>query len=232
MRKDIKLRIDTGDIQFVNKTKLDKRTFRWVENPNGLSRYIWGEITLPASVSENRIIENGLLVSIPYTPKYKEFYIRVKRMYDAESFTYVQNPTDGTEWFLVQSRINSGELKNVFASQLITIHDSIYFIKLIDGVARIYAGEISDFSIVKANHQNANMMLKCMPTNNYRYPLTGVGLVKFINSNINYSRLSEVLQREFRADGVSVKNASYDFETKDLHLDLDTSSVDSNNGSI
>lgn len=231
MRKDIEIHINTGDIQLVNTSKFIERIFRWVENPNGLSRYIWGEIELPASIPESKIIENGLLVSIPYTPKYREFYIRVKRMYDTESFTYMQNPTDGTEWFLVKSGINGGELSNVFASQLITIHNDSYFIKLIGGVARLFSGEISDFNIVKANRQNANMMLKCIPTNNYRYPLTGVGLVQFVNSNINYSRLSEVLQREFRADGVGVKNASYDFETKDLHLDLDTSSVD-NNGSI
>lgn len=231
MRKDIEIHINTGDIQLVNTVNIIERTFRWVDNPNGLSRYIWGEIELPASISERKIVENGLFVCIPYTPKYNEFYIRIKRMYDAESFTYLQNPTDGSEWFLVKSAINGGVLSNVFASQLILIHHNSYFIKLNGGFAQLFSGEVSDVNIVKANRQNANMLLKCMPTNNYRYPLTGVGLVQYINSNINYSRLSEVLQREFRADGVGVKNASYDFETKDLHLDLDTSSVD-NNGSV
>lgn len=226
MRKDFEIHIDTGDIQLVSTNKFVERTFRWVDNENGLSRYIYGEIELPAHVSENKILNDGLFVSIPYTPKYKEFYIRVKRMYDSNSYTYMQNPTDGSEWFLVKVGMYGGELENAFASQLITISDGKYCFRFDGGIVRVYSSEVNDLNIVKVNRQNANLLLKCVPTNNYRYPLTGVGLIKFINSNINYSQLSEVLDREFKSDGVAVKNASYDFDTKDLHIDLDTSNVD------
>lgn len=226
MRKDFEIHIDTGDIQLVSTNKYKERIFRWVENESGLTRYIYGEIELSAYVSESKILNDGLCVSIPYTPKYKEFYIRIKRMYDSTSFTYMQNPIDGSEWFLVKVGMCGGELENAFASQLITISDSNYCFRLDGGIARIYSSEKNDLNVIKANRQNANLLLKCVPTNNYRYPLTGVGLIKFINSNINYSQLSEVLDREFNSDGIAVKNASYDFDTKDLHLDLDTSNVD------
>lgn len=75
MRKDIELHIKTNDIALVATNKAKMRTFRWVDNPSGLSRYIYGEIDVPAVVSETKIRENGVFVNIPYTPKYKEFMI-------------------------------------------------------------------------------------------------------------------------------------------------------------
>lgn len=226
MREDIEIHINTGDITLLPRNEFDLHPFAWVDNPGGLMRYIYGEVTIPATISEARIKANGVYVNIPYTPIYKEFCIRIKREYADGSYTYIYNPTNGSEWYVVQSAIHGNALENIYASELIMVSDLSYFIRLNKGLAEIYAGSESDVNIIRANRQNANLLLKCVPTNNYRYPTMGVGLTRWMNSRINSSSLAEVLTREFEADGVIVNNASYDFETNDLYLDLDTINTD------
>lgn len=226
MRKDIEIHINTGDITLPSGNKFILRPFNWVENDAGLMRYIYGEITLPASLSESAIRTNGIYTTIPYTPIYQEFYVRIKREFADGSYTYLYNPVDGTEWFLAQAAKYGGTFQNIYASELLTISESSYYIKFNKGIAELYSSATSDFNIVKANRQNANLLLKCIPTNCYRYPLTGVGLIRWTQSNIDHTTLASVLQREFEEDGVKVNNASYDFETNDLYLDLDTTNVD------
>lgn len=226
MRKDIELHIKTNDIVLVVTNKAKMRTFRWVDNPSGLSRYIYGEIDVPASVSEAKIRDNGLFVNIPYTPKYKEFMVRVRRVFDDGSFMYIQNRRDGSEWFLAKVGMYGGESENCYVSLLYTISEGTYFISLKDEVATIYSGIQSDFNIVDANRQNANCMLACFPSNSYRYPLTGVGLARWINAhNVNAGNLAEIINREFSEDGVVVKNATYNYDTKQMEMDLDASNT-------
>lgn len=228
MRKDIEIHINTGDMVVRPQNKVKLRPFCWVSNDKGLSRYIYGEIQVPGNISELAIMDNGVYTLIPYTPKYKEFYIRVKRVFGNGVESFVQNPVDGSEWFLARVGLYGQKKTNAYASQLLKLSEDRFFIKLNAGFADLYSGNESDVNIIAANRQNANLLLKCLPTNSYRYPLTGIGLIRWTNSNINHTQLSEVLQREFEADGVYVKNASFDLESKDLHLDMDTSNVDEN----
>lgn len=225
MRKDIELHIKTNDIALVVTNKAKTRTFRWVDNPSGLSRYIYGEIDVPAVVSESKVRDGGVFVNIPYTPKYKEFMIRVRRVYDDGSYIYLYNRKDGSEWFLAQAGMYGGEKKNCYASLLYTISEGTYYLSLKDEVATIYSSIQSDFNIVDANRQNANCLLACFPSNSYRYPLTGVGLARWINAhNINAGNLAEIINREFAEDGVVVKNATYNYDTQQMEMDLDASS--------
>lgn len=221
MRKDIEIHINTGDIVMKSQNTVKLRPFSWVANVTGLTRYIYGEIQLPGNISEASIHTNGVYLTIPYTPKYKEFYIRIRRVFNEELSDFIQNPVDGSEWFLAKSGLYGDGMKNVYASQLLTISEDRFYIKLDKGFACLYSGNESDVNIISADRQNANLLLKCFPTNNYRYPLTGVGLMRWINSNIHFTELSSVLQREFEADGMYVKNASFDLESKNLQLDVE-----------
>ena len=202
------------------------RSFSWVDNPSGLSRYIYGEITIPWHIPESEIKGNGIHVVIPYTPIYQEFYIRFKRLYADGNYSYITNPVDGTEWFLARTGLYGEEKKNVYASQLITVSEDLFFVSFNGKYVDIYSGKETDVNIIKANQQNSNLLLKCIHTNNYRYPLSGIGLVQWLNSNINYTDLSYVIKKEFEADKVYVKEAEFDTETKQLYLDLDYSKVD------
>ena len=223
MRKDIKIHIKTGDVELSPRNQFKLRDFKWIDNPNGLSRYIYGEISIPASVTEASIRSNGCFVNIPYTPRYKEFMIRLKRVYEDGSCCYLTNKNDGSNWFVVKSGIYGGPIENVYASELIKISDMYtYYINIDSGFARLYSSHQSDFPIVDANRQNSNCLLACVPSNNYRYPLTGVGLVRWINAhNVNDTGLADTIQREFTEDGVTPKNAYYNYETKQMTLDLD-----------
>lgn len=228
MRKDIEIHIGTGDITLPSKNNYQLRDFRWVSNPTGLSRYIYGEIDIPSTVTEASIRNNGVFFNIPYTPRYKEFMVRICRVYEGGSFSYVTNLDSGNEWFLVKVGLYGGKPTNAFASQLMKISDGSFYGKIGDNCVELYSASQSDFNIVSADRQNANCLLACNPSNNYRYPLTGVGMVRWVNSgHINSGELADVLQREFSEDGVTVKNAKYDYDTKSMsQLDLDSSNAE------
>lgn len=220
MRKDIEIHITTGDVVVAPQNKISLRDFRWVDEPTLLSRYIYGEIDVPYELSERVILSKGVCFVIPYTPKYKEFMLRIRRVKEDGTFVYINNDVDGSQWFLAKSEVYGGTLRSVFASELPSISEDSYFVMVKDGFAHLYAGSQSDFNIVKAGRQNANCLLACFPGGNYRYPLTGVGLARWINSNnVSSTSLAKVLQDEFSADGVSINNAAYNYDTNQMELD-------------
>lgn len=220
MRKDIEIHINTGDVALVPANKHTLREFRWVDEPSLLSRYIYGEIDVPYTVSEKTIRNQGIYCVIPYTPKYQEIKVRIRRVNADGLYVYVYNEANGSEWFTVQTARYGQNLKNVFASTLITISEDAFYLQLQGNIARLYSAQQSDFNIVKAGRQNANCLLACFPGNNYRYPLTGVGLARWINSNnVSATDLTQVLQEQFSEDGVTISNAAYNFDTQQMELD-------------
>lgn len=228
MRRDIEIHINTGDITLTSKNKAILRDFQWLEGtPTDMEqRYLYGEVTVPAYVLEDSIFEQGVYIEIPYTPIYKEIKLRIKREYTQENVQYLRNPKDGSEWFLVQCKLYGDQAANIFASQLMSVSEDRFYLSFTGGIILLYSGHENDMTVVKANTQNKNMLLKCVPGNNYRYPLTGVGLIRWTNSNISVTKLAQVLKEQFAADGTPVINAKYDFDNKQLHLMLDTSNVD------
>lgn len=221
MRKDIEIHISTKDLTLSSKARIKYRPFQWVNTPvGGQVRYIYGEIEIPSQLSEKSIRENGISVQIPYTPKYKEFMLRIVRKYDDGTSVALVNEVDGSEWFLVTAGLYGGKQKNVYASELITISDGDFTLKFHNGTLQLYSALQSDFNIIEADRQNSNCLLACYPTNNYRYPVSGVGLGRWMNANAaNSKNMAKVIQREFSADGMTVKNAAFDFETKQMALE-------------
>ncbi len=221
MRKDIEIHINTKDITLTSKNKVKFRPFRWVSTPiGGEVRYIYGEIEIPAQISEKSIRENGISIQIPYTPKYKEFMLRIRRVYEDGSSLVLINEVNGSEWFVVTSGLYGGVQRNTFASELIMISDGEFTLKFFNGTLQLYSAQQSDFNIIEADRQNSNCLLACYPTNNYRYPVSGVGLGRWLNANAaNSKNMAKVIQREFYADGMTVKNAAFDFETKQMALE-------------
>lgn len=227
MRKDIEIHINTGDITLPANNRTVLRQFQWVERPQGKEqRYLYGEVIIPSTLSENSIVSKGVYVTIPYTPINKEIRLRIKREYGNEFDTYIKNPIDGTEWFTVQTSLYGKGQRNVFAPELIAISEDRFYLMFDGGIIRLFSGNKSDLNIIKANTQNKNLLLACIPGNNYRYPLLGVGLVRWTNSSIDVSTLAVVLQKEFANDGTPVRSAEYNHELRHLNLILDTTTVD------
>lgn len=230
MRKDIEIHIQTGDVTVTPQNKVTLYPFSWVSNPNGLARYIYGEIEVPAALPVDVIRRDGIACVIPYTGKYKEFYLRVKRIYSETTSEYLQNPTNGSDWFLAKIVPFGKEITvNAFASQLRKISEDSFRLIFDKGDVIIYSGAESDFNVIGANRQNTNLMLACVPTNNYRYPVNGVGLIRWTKSNILGTDLASVLAREFGEDGTPVISAGFDFDTNGIQLRLDTATVDATN---
>ncbi len=227
MRQDIEIHINTGDVTISRQNTYKKRDFSWVENSSGLARYVYGEVDMPSRISEstirngNALTEAGFYFTVPYTPTYKEIMLRVARVSDSGTVVYLMNQTDGTEWFTVRAALYGGEFKNVYASQLQLLSEEGYYGRINGTYIDLYSCAQSDFNIVEANRQNSNCLLACVPSNNYRYPISGVGLRRWINSNsIQSTSLAERIQEEFEDDGVSVITANYNYDTQQLELEL------------
>ena len=99
------------------------------------------------------------------------------------------------------------------------VADNDYYFQFDKGTLNVYSAMESDLNIVKANRQNSNMLLACVPTNNYRYPISGVGLIRWMNGNMDYTALADTIKSEFTDDGVVVNSASFDYDTHQLSLD-------------
>ena len=221
MRKDIEIHIKTGDMNLINKNQHRTMGFDWVKNPEGLSRYIYGEITIPSAISENSIRNNGVYVSIPYTPYYKEFMIRFKRVFEDGTSLFLQNQVNGSDWFIVKAGMYGQKHSNIHASELIMVSDTDFYLSIENEFANVYSAARSDVHVIDANRQNCNCLISCVPGNNYRYPLTGVGLIRWINAtNINNTELAEVLKRELSEDDVTPRNAYYNYDTQQLELSI------------
>lgn len=226
MRRDIEIHINTGDLHLANFYQGVECVFQWISNPDGMVRYIYGEVTVPENLSIDAIMRSGVSFSIPYTPIYKEVKICIRRGNANSGYVYIQNSVDGSSWFTLQTNI-FGESRNIFASELKAISSRCQFhCMIIDGHADIYSAGLTDFNIIEASRQNSNLILACVPTNNYRYPITGVGLIKWVRGNLIRSGLADRLKQEFADDGTPVIDANYDFNTQQLNLQLDKNTVD------
>ena len=116
--------------------------------------------------------------------------------------------------------------KVLYASQLIMVNQDNYLLQLNEGNAYLWSGIMSDMVNINANIQNRNLLLQCIPSNNYRYPTSGVGLIKYLHANLSHSGLAEKLQTEFKDDKVEIINAAFNSYSGDLELDLDFSEAD------
>lgn len=221
MRIDIN--IDTQNSNDINVTDISDAnipigSFTWGEEKD---TYVLGIVSLPNGYNSDRIYEEGIKVSIPYNPIYK---------YLAIEFTL----SDGT--LLNINKYNNGPLFYVYSdkeklncTELFLINESTYILKADEnGELTVWSGTRMDFLSGNANEQNRDLLLQCMPGNNYRYPISGVGLIKYLHGSIENSDLRSVLQSEFEEDDVTVKDASFDSSTGKINLDLDYTKANEN----
>lgn len=224
MRKDIQINTSTGDIRLADTCRSPILSFQWIGEGD-----VWldGELRLGAEYATG-ILYEGVRTVIPYTPIYKPMRIRIIREYGTGRHWTVSNPVDGSEWWKVMTELYGSYRRLIYASQLPLIGIDNYLICLEDsyGTAGIFSGVESDFSNIVANIQNRNLLLKCVPSNNYHYPTSGVGLVRYLHSNLNSAELANVIDREFKADLVTVNSAAFDSDTGEMELDLDFTEAD------
>ena len=225
MRRDIQINTSINDIVLKDQNRLSTYPFTWVSESD---LYLLGEITIPHTFDVNKLQTEGVKVEIPYTPIYKPFKVRIMRQFDANNSMAVINPVNGSEWFEVHTKLWNQQNTQLCASQLIVISQDTYIVQLdnTNGVVYIWSANNTDAVNVAANIQNRNLLLQCIPSNSYRYPTSGVGLVRFLHANLSQTTLANILQDEFKAYKVTVKGAAFDSYTGDIELDLDFSEAD------
>lgn len=242
MRRDIEINIGTKDIVLKPMESPVFSDFRWLDGvPEGeLQEYLYGEITVPSYKPERVILSDGLNVKIGYKPIYYPMKMRVRQINDDGESVYATNPTNGSIWFNVKTQFYGGDRADVMASELPLIHEDSYHLVferqsmkvagsetlVPTGNIIIFSAYVSDFSIARADSQNTSLLIECIPGNNYRYPLTGVGAVRWINGNMNQSEVAETLQSEFANDGVTIRSASYDDDEQKLYIDANYDNLD------
>lgn len=225
MRKDIQVNTKIGDMVLEDSGSLSVKAFEWVGEGD---LYLSGQITLPTNFDVSKLAGEGVKVEIPYTPIYKKMKVRIARRYGDEHERAVMNPVDGSEWFEVKTRLFGKQETTLYAPQLLMVSMESYTVQLdmSNGVAYIWSGVQSDVVNINANIQNRNLLLLCVPSNNYRYPTSGVGLIRYLHSNLSRTGAADRLQTEFEADKVAVNGAAFDSYTGDLELDLDFTEAD------
>lgn len=225
MRRDIQINTSISDMVLKGQSWLSTYPFTWVSESD---LYLLGEITIPHTFDVNKLQTEGVKVEIPYTPIYKPFKVRIMRQFDANNSMAVINPVNGSEWFEVHTKLWNQQNTQLCASQLIVVSQDTYIVQLdnTNGVGYIWSANNTDAVNVAANIQNRNLLLQCIPSNSYRYPTSGVGLVRFLHANLSQTILANILQDEFKADKVTVKGAAFDSYTGDIELDLDFSEAD------
>ena len=203
MRRDIQINTATNDIVLKNQSIIGEQAFNWLEDEE---LFLTAQITVPLNFDIKQLYTTGVMIKIPYTPIYKPIKIRFGRDFGGGNIRIVINPTDNSEWFEVHTRLFGLQDKILYASQLIMVSQDYYLIQINKGVAYLWSNAISDMVNINANIQNRNLLLQCVPSNNYRYPTSGVGLIKYLHANLSHSGLAEKLQTEFKDDKVEIIN--------------------------
>jgi hypothetical protein len=223
MRRDIKIDTSIHDIVFHDTNSLNTYDFSWVKE---YDTYILGQITVPSSFSFNTLQTTGVKVSIPYTPIYKPIKIRFVKQYGDIESVEMFNPVSRDYMFELRAKLHGVHDTTLRASQLYMVSQEDYVVSLSNYVAYIWSATSTDMINIAANIQNRNLMLQCIPSNNYRYPTSGVGLVKYLHSPISQTDLANRLKSEFSNDKVTVNSAAFDSDSGDLEMDLDFTEAD------
>lgn len=193
MRQDINVSVETGNLRLVDVSAIPIVEFEWNNVDNDYvveDNYLIANITLPSYYQLTDLQNVGVRISIPTTPLYLPIKFRFLRRTNSSLETAVFNSQPNiynNDLFSVVDE-NGSEIK---ASELWMLHDSTYLIRLNDNDVSIFSGSTSDFEVSNANFQNRDFLIKCVPSNHYRYPLQVLDLSVIFIQTLTILILSE-----------------------------------------
>lgn len=169
--------------------------------------FVYCEVLIPPRTTE-------IVCEIAYAPIDKALRVRLRR--EAEE-DLILNPTNNSEWYDLLLPDNNV----IHYCNLRTINEQEQYCLIVDGgTLRLYSGAQSDVAVTAALSQNQAFLLKASAGTLYNHPLTGVGLIDFLNGNFENTGLAQKLQKEFEGDRMVIINAYMDSETGDLLLEV------------
>lgn len=219
MTTDILIDINQKDVMLQDPTKT--KTFFTGEygmHQFGEDTAMYLDIIIPSTynISPER---DDIYARVPYIPAYIPISVRFLRLTGS---TYSIIRVFATESFQLYS-YKGGDRELVYGSKLIGIN--------INGLVRLRCVSASDgcdvfscdtdFEYGNADKQSVELMMKCSPGKNYRYPVSGIGAQRFIGSIIDRTSAANDMIRELEDDGQSVRDAYYDSDTQRMRVTTD-----------
>lgn len=77
-----------------------------------------------------------------------------------------------------------------------------------------------DLEINKSKEQNKFFLLIASPSHILEYPINGVGMINYLNSDVVTAGLGDKIREEFSLDKVIINSAVFDSDTNELELDV------------
>ena len=214
MRTDIEYDLEKNDVVIEKQNRYTAYTSEVVEPDNTEV----GNVYVQVDIGENSP-EDGFYVHIDYLPDARPLVLLIN---------YTENGEEKSEYYTVGAALYGGTLSEITGSELVLVNDEFeYYVEATsdseatsDFDAQIYSAYQSDFNMTGSQWQDANFLLQCVPTNNYRYPVAGVGLIRWVHSGEINGEGVRRLKEEFTDDGMTIINANYDYENEKLYLKL------------
>lgn len=153
----------------------------------------------------------------PYIPDTRTFRVRLVAITDGHYSLFAS--IRGDYGIPVHSyAIGKNLAEPISASMLPFIDiDGHFLIRLVQNAesevldrAYIYSSKMTDLHIDYSDDQASQLLSICGPGNSYRYPSTGVGIVRYLNAVIDHTNLQTVLEAQFAADNKSILSADFD----------------------
>jgi hypothetical protein len=207
MRRDIGYNVALDDL-------ILRQDFSAPRADNAVWAIISSQLVLQVYVSENitddMLNDTGVLVNIPYyDDDNTEFRVSFYR-YDSTQGRYVicypagggaSVPADASLYGASKTRVKTWETRIINV-----LGDCLLIAK--SGRAHIGAA-ITDLELRNVDNQDAYLLLKSEPGAMLRYPLSGVGIIKWTNSPGNANELYDAIRREMQNDGLTIQNMFY-----------------------
>ena len=76
--------------------------------------------------------------------------------------------------------------------------------------AYIYSSKETDINVGYSDNQAAQLLSICNPGNSYRYPTSGVGITRYVNTVISHTDFAERLESQFESDDKRIVEANFD----------------------
>lgn len=224
MRTDIAFNIECGDLMMAKVPVSQAVVYdaEWKHEMVGGSFNESIYIELGGGTAQelkNKILNTLFLVTLPYRAYSNNCYVRFTSNGTIVSSINFPTLKEMPSAFPVYANLYGRQVQlKSCATKAVSGNDS--FIITVDpdlSKAIIGPSENIDLHIRTVDYQDAFLILKCRSGNLYRYPVTGVGLMDWMQSNGDYSGLSQLMTRELNKDGITVQQASI---SEDGHLSL------------
>lgn len=208
MRTDIEYDLEKNDVVIEKQNRYTAYTSEVVEPDDTEAGYVYVQV----DIGENSP-DDGFYVHIDYLPDTRPLVLLIN---------YTEDGEEKSGYYTVSAALCGGESSEINGSELVLVNDEFeYYVEATsDSTAQIYSAYQSDFNMTGSQWQDANFLLQCVPTNNYRYPVAGVGLIRWVHSGEVNGEGVQRLKEEFADDGMTIINANYDYENENLYLKL------------